>query len=173
MILLLTGYTDQKPSLIVRLGHTGLGSIELVRDVLHRSEQQVAKSLEHGRLGGQRADCVGILRKSCPGSGLGKDTGSTVDNVDGLLWQVAGTSLVCVIGVFCLSSPCWWKEPWKSLLTLEVQIYGCSIIAKACRRQRGVGEDKYVNIEWKLSHKNHTMAIYFYDFHSLKNVWIF
>lgn len=73
MILLLTGYADQKPSLFIHLSHAGLGSIELGRDVLHRSEQQVAKSLEHGRLGGQRADCGGILRESCLGICLGKD----------------------------------------------------------------------------------------------------
>lgn len=102
MILLLTGYTDQKPSLIVHLGHAGLRSTEFGRDVLHRSEQQVAESLEHGHLGGQRADCVVILRASCLGIGLGKDTGSTAGNADVLLWQVVKDQH----GVLLASSAC-------------------------------------------------------------------
>lgn len=104
MIHLLTGDADQKPSLIVHLGHTGLGSIELSRDVLHRAEQKVAKSLEHGRFGGQRADCVGILRESCLGICLGRDTGSTVTNADGLLWRVVKNQHSALLASFAFQA---------------------------------------------------------------------
>lgn len=157
-ILLLTRYTDQKPSLIVYLGHAGLGSTDLGRDVLHRSEQQVAQSLEHGCLEGQRAGCWDILRESCLGICLEKDADLQLI----LLMVFCGRfeePARCLIGVFYLSSPCWWKEPWKSWLTLEVQVYSLFITAKACRRQRRKKQKNYINTAKNITHMNFNVKL--------------